>query len=95
MCHPAWARARIAAQRLNDFARLRRVRDRIDREHTQPLDVLALARDADLAAGDLSRQFRLAYGASPYAYLTARRAERARTLLHHREAPPARAVSVP
>ena len=78
MCHPAWARARIAAQRLSDFARLRRVRDRIDREYAQPLDVEALARDADMAAGQLSRQFRLAYGASPYAYLKARRIERAR-----------------
>lgn len=83
MCHPGWASARIAAQRLKDFARLRRVRDRIDREYAQPLDVEALARSADMAAGQLSRQFRLAYGASPHAYLTLRRIERARTLLHH------------
>ncbi len=85
MCHPAWARARLAAQRLNDFARLRRVRDRIDREYAQPLSVEALARGADMPAGHLSRQFRLAYGASPYAYLMMRRIERARTLLHHGE----------
>jgi AraC-like DNA-binding protein len=84
MCHTAWARARIAAQRLDDFARLRRVRDRIDREYARPLDVEALARGAGMAAGQLSRQFRLAYGASPYAYLMMRRIERARTLLHHR-----------
>lgn len=83
MCHPAWARARIAAQHLEDLARLRRVRDRIDRDHAQPLDVEALARGADLPAGHLSRQFRLAYGLSPYAYLLARRAERATALLHH------------
>ncbi|WP_035795113.1 helix-turn-helix domain-containing protein [Kitasatospora mediocidica] len=81
MCHPSWGRARLAAQRLSDFARLRRVRDRIDREYARPLDVEALARDARMPAGQLSRQFRLAYGRSPYAYLTARRVERATELL--------------
>ncbi|TYC12618.1 helix-turn-helix transcriptional regulator [Micromonospora sp. MP36] len=83
MCHPSWRRARIAAQRLSDFARLRRVRDRIDREYAQPLNVEALARDANMSAGHLSRQFRLAYGQSPYAYLMARRIERAVALLRH------------
>ncbi|MEU6877425.1 AraC family transcriptional regulator [Streptomyces sp. NPDC046712] len=82
MCHPAWGRALVAAQRLREFARLRRVRDRIDREYARPLDVEALARGADMAAGDLSRRFRLAYGASPYAYLMERRIERAMVLLH-------------
>ncbi|MGW0750600.1 helix-turn-helix transcriptional regulator [Streptomyces sp. NPDC002587] len=82
MCHPAWGRALTAAQHLNDLARLRRVRDRIDREYAQPLNVEALARGANMPAGDLGRQFRLAYGASPYAYLTARRIERATALLH-------------
>lgn len=81
MCHPAWGRARTAAQHLDDLARLRRVRDRIDREYARPLDVEALARDAGLPAGDLGRRFRLAYGVSPYAYLTARRVERATALL--------------
>ncbi|REE97878.1 helix-turn-helix transcriptional regulator [Thermomonospora umbrina] len=84
MCHPSWARARTAAQRLSDFARLRRVRDRIDREYAQPLNVEALARGADMAAGHLSRQFRAAYGESPYAYLMTRRIERATTLLLRR-----------
>ncbi|NBM14376.1 helix-turn-helix transcriptional regulator [Streptomyces sp. GC420] len=83
MCHPAWRRAQIAAQRLRDLARLRRVRDRIDREYARPLDVEALARDAGMPPGHLGRQFRLAYGASPYAYLTARRVERAMALLRH------------
>jgi AraC-like DNA-binding protein len=69
------------AQRLRDLARLRRVRDRIDREHAQPLDVEALARDAHMSAGHLSRQFRLAYGESPYSYLMTRRIERAMALL--------------
>ncbi|WP_137988793.1 helix-turn-helix transcriptional regulator [Streptomyces vilmorinianum] len=81
MCHPAWRRALIAAQRLREFARLRRVRDRIDREYARPLNVEALARTANMPAGHLSRQFRLAYGKSPYAYLTARRVERATALL--------------
>src|SRR4029453_15790249 len=53
------------AQHLRDLARLRRVRDRIDREYAQPLDVDALARDAHMSAGYLSRRFRLAYGESP------------------------------
>jgi AraC-like DNA-binding protein len=70
-----------AAERLNDLARLRRVRDRIDREYAQPLDVEALARGVNLSAGHLSRQFRLAYGESPYSYLMTRRIERAMALL--------------
>jgi transcriptional regulator GlxA family with amidase domain len=81
VCHPAWARALTAARRLNDLARLRRVRDRIDREYAQPLDVEALARGAGMPAGSLGRQFRLAYGESPYAYLMTRRVERATVLL--------------
>ncbi len=67
--------------RLRDLARLRRVRDRIDREYAQPLDVEALARDAHMSAGHLSRQFKLAYGESPYSYLMTRRIERAMALL--------------
>lgn len=69
------------AQRLRDLARLRRVRDRIDREYAQPLDVEALARGVHMSAGHLSRQFRQAYGESPYSYLMTRRIERAMTLL--------------
>ena len=70
-----------AEQRLRDLARLRRVRDRIDREHAQPLDVEALARGAHMSAGHLSREFRRAYGESPYSYLMTRRIERAMALL--------------
>ncbi|MEV4480867.1 helix-turn-helix transcriptional regulator [Micromonospora coxensis] len=66
---------------LRELARLRRVRDRIDREYAQPLDVEALARGAHMSAGHLSRQFRLAYGESPYRYLMTRRVERAMALL--------------
>ncbi len=70
-----------AAQHLRDLARLRRVRDRIDREYAQPLDVEALARGAHMSAGHLSRAFRRAYGESPYSYLMTRRIERAMALL--------------
>ncbi|MFD5100940.1 helix-turn-helix transcriptional regulator [Streptomyces albidochromogenes] len=79
MCHPSWGRARVAARHLSDLARLRRVRDRLDREYARPLDVEALARGADMPAGQLSRQFRLAYGKSPYAYVMARRTAGATT----------------
>ena len=71
----------VSAQHAGDLARLRRVRDRIDREYAQPLDVEALARDAHVSAGHLSRQFKLAYGESPYSYLMTRRIERAMALL--------------
>ena len=71
----------VAANRLDDLARLRRVRDRIDREYAEPLDVEALARGAHMSAGHLSRQFRQAFGESPYAYLMTRRIERAMALL--------------
>ena len=70
-----------AADRLQDLARLRKVRDRIDREYEQPLDVEALARGAHMSAGHLSRRFKLAYGESPYGYLMTRRIERAMALL--------------
>jgi len=66
---------------LRDLVRLRRVRDRIDRDYANPLDVEVLAHDADMSAGHLSRQFRLAYGESPYSYLMTRRVERAMSLL--------------
>jgi AraC-like DNA-binding protein len=71
----------VSAQHLQDLARLRRVRDRIDREYAQPLDVEALARGAHMSAGHFSRQFRLAFGESPYSYLMTRRIERAMALL--------------
>jgi len=70
-----------ATQHLRDLALLRRVRDRIDREYAQPLDVEALARGVNVSAGHLSREFRRAYGESPYSYLMTRRIERAMALL--------------
>ena len=69
------------AQHLRELALLRRVRDRMDREYAEPLDVEALARGVNMSAGHLSRQFRLAYGESPYSYLMTRRIERAMALL--------------
>jgi len=69
------------ARRLQELIRLRRVRDRMDREYAQPLDVEELARGVDMSAGHLSRQFKLAYGESPYSYLMTRRIERAMALL--------------
>ncbi len=68
-------------QRLRDLKRLRGVRDRIDRDYAQPLDVEALARGAHMSAGHLSREFRTAFGESPYGYLMTRRIERAMSLL--------------
>ena len=53
----------------------------MDRQYAQPLDVEALARGVNMSAGHLSRQFKLAYGESPYAYLMTRRIERAMALL--------------
>jgi transcriptional regulator GlxA family with amidase domain len=71
----------VSDARLGDLARLRRVRDRMDREYAQPLDVEALARGVHMSAGHLSREFKLAYGESPYSYLMTRRIERAMALL--------------
>ncbi len=70
-----------STEHLRDLARLRRVRDRIDREYARPLDVEALARGAHMSAGHFSREFRVAYGESPYSYLMTRRIERAMALL--------------
>lgn len=67
--------------RLVELALLRRVRDRIDRDYAHPLDVEALARGVNLSAGHLSRQFKAAFGESPYSYLMTRRIERAMALL--------------
>lgn len=71
----------LFSERLRNLVWLRRVRDRIDREYARPMDVEALARGAHMSAGHLSRQFRLAYGESPYSYLMTRRIERAMALL--------------
>ena len=67
--------------RHKELTLLRKVRDRIDREHAQPLNVEELARGVHMSAGHLSREFKRAYGESPYSYLMTRRIERAMALL--------------
>lgn len=73
--------APASTARLRELVTLRRVKDRLDREYAQPLDVEQLARDAHMSAGHLSRRFRAAFGESPYSYLMTRRVERAMALL--------------
>jgi AraC-like DNA-binding protein len=68
-------------EKLADLARLRRARDLMDREYASPLDVAALARTALMSPAHFSRQFRAAYGETPYGYLMTRRIERAKSLL--------------
>jgi len=69
------------AQRLRDLRLLRQVKDRIDRDYAEPLNVEALAHGVHMSAGHLSREFKKAYGESPYSYLMTRRIERAMRLL--------------
>ena len=71
----------MRAEELDELRRLRRARDRMDREYAEPLDVAALARTALMSTSHFARQFRAAYGETPYAYLMTRRIERAKALL--------------
>jgi len=71
----------MTPEKLADLARLRRARDLMDREYASPLDVAALARTALMSPAHFSRQFRAAYGETPYSYLMTRRIERAKALL--------------
>ena len=64
-----------------DLAHLRRARDLMDREYARPLDVPTMARQALMSPAHFSRQFRAAYGETPYNYLMTRRIERAMALL--------------
>ncbi len=66
---------------LDELRRLRRARDRMDREYAQPLDIPALARTALMSPAHFSRRFREAYSETPYSYLMTRRIERAKALL--------------
>lgn len=80
-CHdPAMTIYRGSTKQIRDLTTLRRVRDRIDRDYAQPLNVEALAQAAHMSAGHLSRQFKAAYGESVYSYLMTRRVERAMAL---------------
>lgn len=71
----------VTQEELTNLAHLRRARDLIDREYERPLDVAALARTALMSRAHFSRQFRAAYGETPYGYLMTRRIERAKALL--------------
>ena len=71
--------------RREDLVLLRRAKDRMDREFAEPLDVPALAAGALMSAGHFSRNFREAYGETPYGYLMTRRIERAKELLRRGE----------
>jgi AraC-like DNA-binding protein len=71
----------MTAEELANLAHVRRARDLIDREYARPLDVPTLARAALMSTAHFSRQFRAAYGETPYGYLMTRRIERAKALL--------------
>ncbi|HEX5984073.1 MAG TPA: helix-turn-helix transcriptional regulator [Solirubrobacterales bacterium] len=71
----------LNAEDLENLAHLRRARDLIDREYARPLDIAAIARAALMSPAHFSRQFRAAYGETPYSYLMTRRIERAKALL--------------
>lgn len=71
----------MSPQELETLAYLRRARDLMDREYAKPLDVPTLAHKALMSSAHFSRQFRAAYGETPYGYLMTRRIERAMALL--------------
>ena len=66
---------------IDELRRLRRARDRMDREYAEPLDVASLARTALMSTGHFIRRFREAYSETPYSHLMTRRIERAKALL--------------
>jgi AraC-like DNA-binding protein len=71
----------MTPEALATLAHLRRARDLIDREYASPLDVPTMAAKALMSPAHFSRQFRAAYGETPYGYLMTRRIERAMALL--------------
>jgi AraC-like DNA-binding protein len=71
----------VIPDELANLAHLRHARDLMDRSYAEPLDVPALARTALMSPAHFSRQFRAAYGETPYSYLMTRRIERAKALL--------------
>ncbi len=75
--YPEW----VTPEELANLAHLRRARDLMDRDYALPLDVAAIARAALMSPAHFSRQFRAAYGETPYSYLMTRRIERAKALL--------------
>lgn len=79
--HPEGVATYPRLVRPEELKHLRRARDLMDREYARPLDVPALARAAFMSPAHFSRQFRAAYGETPYSYLMTRRIERAKALL--------------
>ena len=75
----------MTPEELENLAHLRRACDLMDREHARPLDIAAIARAALMSSAHFSRQFRAAYGETPYSYLMTRRIERAKALLRSGE----------
>jgi AraC-like DNA-binding protein len=71
----------VTPQELENLAQLRRARDLMDRDYAKPLDVPMMAERAFMSPAHFSRQFRAAYGETPYSYLMTRRIERAMALL--------------
>ena len=71
----------MTPQEIENLAQLRRARDLIDREYAKPLDVPTMAEKAFMSPAHFSRQFRAAYGETPYSYLMTRRIERAKSFL--------------
>jgi AraC-like DNA-binding protein len=71
----------MSPEDLANLAHLRRARDLIDRDYARPLDVPTMAQHALMSPAHFSRQFRAAYGETPYNYLMTRRIERAMALL--------------
>jgi len=71
----------VSPEELQTLAHLRRARDLIDRDYAKPLDVPTMAARAFMSPAHFSRQFRAAYGETPYSYLMTRRIERAMALL--------------
>jgi AraC-like DNA-binding protein len=71
----------VTSEEIANLAHLRRARDLMDREHAKPLDIAGIARAALMSPAHFSRQFRAAYGETPYSYLMTRRIERAKSLL--------------
>jgi transcriptional regulator GlxA family with amidase domain len=53
----------------------------MDRDYAEPLDVPTMAAKAVMSPAHFSREFKTAYGETPYAYLMTRRIERAMALL--------------
>ena len=71
----------MTPQELANLVQLRRARDLIDRDYARPLDVPTMAARALMSPAHFSRQFKAAYGETPYNYLMTRRIERSMALL--------------